>query len=152
MAAAINTPVIMTDVHDMDFGNIAPRGNSGTVVMSPGANAQCNTTGGVIHTGTCRAATFEGKVTFLFGLRVTGPTGNQINLSGPGGATMRLDNFTFGSGPGMLDFGVAGGSHRFWILNLDGSYTIHAGGTLHVAANQTPGVYTGTFDIRLNYD
>lgn len=152
MSAVIDTPISIINTNDMDFGKIAPRGNAGTVVMTPAASAQCTTSGGLVHSGNCRAATFEGTVRFLFVLRVQKPNGNRIDLTGPSGARMRLDNFTFGAGPGLLDLGQNGVNHRFWILNANGSYTFYAGGTLHVAANQTPGVYTGTFEIQLNYN
>ena len=123
MAAQIETPVILTNPDDMNFGNIAPRGNSGTVVMTPSASAQCNTTGGIVHTGKCQAATFEGDISFLFFLRVQRPNGDRITLNGPGGATMRLDNFTFGAGPGLFDLGQNGANHRFLIFNADGTFT-----------------------------
>lgn len=152
MSAQIDSPIIIIDGNDMDFGTIAARNNSGTVTMTAAASAQCSTTGGLVQTGTCRAATFTGSVSFLFLLRVQGPSGDQIDLSGPGGATMTLDNFTFGAGPGLWDLGTNAGSRRFLILNGNGSYSFYAGGTLHVAANQTPGVYTGTFQVQLNYN
>lgn len=152
MSARIDTPIIIVNSADMDFGKIAYAPTAGTVVMSATASSTCGTTGGLVRTGTCRAAKFEGSVRFLFNLQVTQPAGNSINLSGPGGATMRLDNFTYGAGPGMLDLGQTGTNHRFWILNLNGSYSFYMGGTLRVGANQMPGVYNGTFEIQLNYN
>ncbi len=152
VSAQIDAPITLIDGNDMDFGTIAPRGSAGTIVMTSAAAAQCTVTGGLVHTGNCRAATFEGAVRFLFLLRVQGPSGDRIDLTGPGGATMALDNFTFGAGPGVWDLGTGGGSRRFLILNADGSYSFYAGGTLHVAANQQPGVYTGTFELQLNYN
>ena len=152
MTARIDKPIIVTNTADMDFGKIAYSPTAGTVLMSAAATATCTTTGTLVRTGTCRAAKFEGSVSFLFNLQVTQPAGNSIILSGPSGATMRLDNFTYGAGPGMLDLGQSGTNRRFWILNLNGSYSFYMGGTLHVGTNQTPGVYNGTFRIQLNYN
>src|SRR3546814_8109471 len=97
----------------MNFGQIAARANPGTVTLSPGATANCATTGGLTRTGTCRAARFDGDVTFLFTLQVQRPTPNRIDLTGPGGATMRVRDFTFSGGPGMLDLGQSGANRRF---------------------------------------
>jgi hypothetical protein len=146
--AVIETPVIIVISADMDFGKIAYASAPGTVILSAASSATCTTSGGLLHTGNCQAATFDGKVRFLFALQVTLPAGNSITLVGPGGATMAVNDFTFRPGPGLLNFGA----NRFLILNLDGSYTFYAGGTLHVAANQAPGVYNGTFQIQLNYN
>ena len=152
MSTRIDTPVIAVNSADMDFGKVAYSPSAGTIVLSAAAAATCTTTGSLMRTGTCRAAKFEGSVRFLFNLQVTQPTGNGIDLTGPGGARMRLDTFTYGAGPGMLDLGQSGTNHRFWILNLNGSYAFYMGGTLHVGANQAPGVYNGTFQIQLNYN
>lgn len=148
MGAAIETPVILVNSADMDFGKIAQANTAGTVIMTPGASSTCSTSGGLIQSGNCHAATFEGQVRFLFALQITPPAGNSISLSGPGGATMVLDNFVFRPGSGLLGLTAT----RFLILNLDGSYTFYAGGTLHVGANQAPGIYNGAFQILLNYN
>jgi hypothetical protein len=147
MAAVIDTPVIIINSTDMDFGRIVAT-VPGTVLMTPALSASCTVTGGLVRTGPCQAAKFDGRVRFLFPLQITPPSGNAIDLTGPGGATMRLDNFTFRAGPGLLNLGT----NRFLILNLDGSYSFYTGGTLHVGANQLPGVYNGTFEIMLNYN
>ena len=152
MSATIEQPLSIIDADDMDFGRITPRGTAGTVVLTPAASAQCTVTGGLLHTGNCRAATFEGKGTFLSQLRAKRPNGNSITLQGPPGATMQLDNFSFGAGSGLLDLGQNGVNHRFMLLSIDGSYAFYVGGTLHVAAAQTPGVYTGTFEIQIAYN
>lgn len=148
----ILNPIVVINEDDMDFGDITPQGADGTVVLKPAATATCTTTGSVIRTGTCRAATFVGDTAFLFLLRVTKPVGDQINLTGPGGATMRLDNFTIVGGPGTIASGSTPTEEDFLVQNGDGSFTVYVGGTLNVAATQRPGVYNGTFEISFNYD
>lgn len=150
--ATVLDPLTVVNTDDMDFGRISALSGAGTVVLSPQSAAQCTTTGGLIHTGNCRAATFEGAVSFLFQLRVQRPNGNQITLNGPAGATMRVDNFTYGPGAGVIDLGQLGANHRFLILSLNGSYQFFVGGRLNVAANQQPGIYRGSFDVQLNYN
>lgn len=148
----IDDPITVIGVEDMNFGQIAARANPGTVTLSPGATASCATTGGLTRTGICRAARFDGDVTFLFTLQVQRPTPNRIDLTGPGGATMRVRDFTFSGGPGMLDLGQSGANRRFLVLNLSGNYTVYAGATLEVGAYQAPGLYTGTFQVQFNYN
>lgn len=150
--AEILPPVVFTGPGDMDFGTVTVDATPGTVVLSAAAASTCTTTGGLIHSGDCQAARFEGDVTFLFLLRVQQPPGNQITLTGPGGATMLLNNFTFGPGAGVWDLGQAGAEHRFLIVNFNGLFSFYLGGTLNVAANQSPGRYTGTLQLELNYD
>jgi uncharacterized protein DUF4402 len=151
-SAQISSPINIVNSADMDFGKIAYSASAGTVVLTAAATPSCFTTGSLVQTGNCKAAKFEGIVHFLFGLQVTEPIGNSILLTGPAGATMRLDNFTYGAGSGTLDLGQSGAIHRFWILNVTGSYSFFMGGTLHVGANQAPGIYNGEFQIQLNYN
>lgn len=137
---------------DMDFGKIARPAAPGSVVLTPVAAPTCNTTGGLVHTGDCRAAQFDGDMNLFFFLRITRPAGGQINLVGPGGSTMRLNNFTFGGTTGLLAWGSTATEQRYLVLSADGRFTFHVGGTLQVSANQTPGAYTGTFALQFNYD
>lgn len=150
--AEILDPMTVENEADMDFGDIVPGNSNGTVIMTPSATATCTANNGIVRTGTCRAARFDGDVSFLYSLRVTKPAGGQINLVGPAGATMALRNLTFGSGGGMLVLGSTANEHRYLILNVDGSFTVYVGGTLNVARNQRPGVYNGTFALTFNYD
>ena len=149
---AVLDPVTIGPGADMDFGQIMTAGTNGTVVMTPVASPTCHTTGGLVRTGTCRSAMFEGDAYFLAELRVQRPNADRIDLVGPGGATMRLDTFTFGSTFPTQYLGAAGANHRFRIWSLFGDYRFHVGGTLRVAGNQMPGTYNGTFAIQINYN
>jgi hypothetical protein len=137
---------------DMDFGDIVPGTANGTVVMTASAAPTCTANNGIVRTGTCRAARFDGDATFLFLLRVTRPAGNQIMLTGPMGATMALNNFSFAITTAALNLGPQGNDQRYLLLTGSGNFTIYVGGTLNVARTQRPGVYNGTFSINFNYD
>lgn len=134
---------------DMDFGDILPGTANGTVVMTPGATATCATNNGIIRTGPCRAARFEGGLPFVFGLQVTMPGGNLTTLTGPLGATMRLRNFTFAKGLPLM---LGGGPTNPQYFVLGGNFVLFVGGTLEVARTQAPGVYNGTFTLEFNYN
>ena len=137
---------------DLDFGAIMPSGTAGTVVLTPGATATCTTTGGIVRSGTCKAASFTGLAFASADLRVQRPNGNSITLTGPGGATMQVNAFTFGSAGTTLYAGANGANHHFQVNALDGTYLFFVGGRLNVAANQAPGIYNGTFQIRITYN
>jgi hypothetical protein len=137
---------------DMDFGLIMPSAAGGNVVMTPSAAPTCTTTGGLIHSGACKAARFTGTSFYQAEMRVKRPNGDRIDLTGPGGATMRVQDFTFASTGTTVSLGANGANHRFRINAPDGSYTFYVGGTLLVGAAQAPGVYNGSFEIRITYD
>lgn len=137
---------------DMDFGDIMPNPTGGLVVMTPAAAAVCTTTGGLVRTGVCKSAEFTGIAFLNADLRVQRPSGNRIDLTGPGGVTMRLDAFTFGSTGPTAYLGSSGANHRFIVNAGDGSFRFYVGGTLHVNPNQAPGRYNGTFQIRVDYN
>ena len=137
---------------DMDFGLIMPSASIGTVVMTPSASPTCTVTGSIVRSGACKAAEFSGVSFPAVEMRVMRPSGDKIDLTGPGGAKMRLDDFTFGSTGATVYLGASGANHRFRIDAPDGAYTFHVGGTLRVGAAQAPGVYSGTFEIRIIYN
>src|SRR5687768_17397685 len=145
-------PMTLVNDADMQFGDIIPSGTNGTVMMTPSASPTCTVTGGLIRTGPCQAAEFTGAAFPMADLRVQRPSGDRIDLVGPGGATMRVEDFTFGSTGTTVSLGANGANHRFRVEAADGSYAFHVGGTLRVEAAQAPGVYTGTFEIRITYN
>ena len=150
--AEIAEDLSIADIDDLYFGQIVPRTNPGTVVLTPGATATCTTTGGLVRSGPCQAAVFEGQASSGATLRIIRPGGNSITITNPGGATMQVRNFTFLGGAGLQDQGQNGANHRFGVTSATGDFTVYAGATLQVGANQAPGIYTGTFTIHLQYN
>ena len=136
---------------EMDFGDILPN-TGGTVVIPPSATPTCTTTGALVRSGLCRSPVFEGNSFYMAALRVMRPSGNKITLTGPGGATMEVNTFTFSSTGSTVFLGTTGANSRFRVEAPDGTFTFYVGGTLQVAANQMPGIYNGSFTIRMIYD
>ncbi len=139
--ATIITPIAITKVTDMNFGNVAVSTSAGTVVMTPaGARSK---TGGVTlpaTVGTVSAASFT----------VTGASGYTYSITLPatattltrqtGTETMTADTWTSSPTPtGTL---------------TGGSETLTVGATLNVAGSQVAGVYvSGTpFTVTVNYN
>ena len=136
--ATIITPITLTKVNNMNFGNILVSGTLGTVVLTP-ASAR-SLTGGVslASTGTVTAASFtvggDGSNTYA----ITLPSGATTLTSGAN--TMTCDTWTsIPSSTGVLS---------------SGSQTLNVGATLHVAANQATGTYvSGTaFTVSVDYN
>jgi len=152
MRSEVLDPMILQNLADMDFGDITPGTASGTVVMTPstsGTTAACATTNGILHVGACRAAQFQGSVPFIFNLQITKPAGNQITLTGPAGATMRLHDFTFAKGSTLM---LGGSPTNPTYFVIGGNFIVYVGGTLDVARTQRPGRYNGTFTLSFNYN
>ena len=140
----------ITKTGDMDFGTIAPPNAAGTVVMTAQQLPTCTASAPLVHIGGCHSAQFgilyrNNKHVFI------GDNSNGlITLTGPGGATMQVTNLTMSSSGltgrtsnGNWDFG------KWQVSDPNGFAQIFIGGTLHVAANQTPGDYSGTLTINV---
>jgi hypothetical protein len=140
--ATIVTPISMTKVDDMNFGNLAVTSVPGTVALSPSATPTRTVVGGVtlpVVTGTVQAAYFTVAGTPGYVFTITLPASNTI-VRQTGTETMLVDAFTSNPTPtGTLSGG--------------GTADLYVGATVHVAALQTAGVYvSGTpFDITVNY-
>jgi hypothetical protein len=145
----LDTMVVENEA-DLDFGDLVPGTANGTVVLTPSATPTCTTNNGIVHTGNCRAARFDGSASFLFFLRVTKPPGNQVTLTGPMGATMVVNNLSYAMTTPNIPFGSTATEQRYWLFAAD--FTLYVGGTLNVASNQRPGIYNGTFTLEFNYD
>ncbi len=142
-------PLTITKLRDMDFGDIIGA-SGGTIVMTPDALPSCTPTGGLVHTNECQPAVFGGSAQFNQRVRVRRPVGNTITLTGPG-TDMIVTDLTINGTPSLTLVRSNRNWERFRINTLDGTFVFRVGGTLNVNANQTPGLYTGTFDIRIDY-
>lgn len=142
-------PLTITKLTDLDFGDIIGA-SGGTIVLTPDPTPTCTATGGLVHTAECQPATFGGSGTANQRVRVRRPIGNTITLTGPG-ADMTVTDITINGDPTLTRVRSNPNWERFRIGAADGTFIFRVGGTLNVNPNQAPGVYTGTFDIRLDY-
>jgi len=81
--AAIIEPLTLTEISDLDFGDLVGTA-AGTIVLTPTATATCVATGGLIRSAECQPATFAGSGNRNQRVRVRRPVGNTITLTGPG--------------------------------------------------------------------
>jgi hypothetical protein len=135
--ASLLKPLTLTKLADMDFGDLGVISN-GTAVINPVTDTM-TTTGGVLRLGgTPHAAMFRGVAQGNSVVNIRIPNGG-INLTRVGGTeTILLNAFT-------LD----GQSKR--AMAQAGVFDFKVGATLRPTAGQVEGVYTGTFDVTIQY-
>ena len=149
----IQTPGSIDKTADMNFGSIVQPNNAGTVVLTPGASPTCTTTGGLVRTGVCRAARFS-----IFGrrnwkVRIRENNGGVVTLNGPAGATMTMNAITIATADMTpVNGGNGWNLGRYNIDNNTGVTEFWLGGTLNVGVAQTPGVYTGTVVVQIQFN
>ncbi|NIJ39168.1 spore coat protein U-like protein [Sphingopyxis panaciterrae] len=143
--AIVLRPLSFFKANDLDFGDIIASGSAGTVRLYPDGSR--TKTGGVTLAGG------GGEPARFAGL---GTPQRQVNISlGSStiwitglGTRMRVRDFEIGSTPTAI---LSTSPTRFRIDSALGNYNFPVGATLEVGANQTPGDYSGTFTITLNY-
>jgi uncharacterized protein DUF4402 len=131
--AVIVNPIVIAKNTDLDFGKVAAGTGVGTVVMS---NAGLRTPSGVLlpsTTGTVSVATFT----------VTGDAGASYSLTLPNSTTINS------GGDSMLVNAFTSDSAN---TITGGSVVIHVGATLNVGASQPAGLYTGSFNVTVDYN
>lgn len=146
---ALIEPLTITKLRDLDFGDLVVT-TGGTVVLTPTASPTCTVTGGVVHSAECQPAVFGGSSEFGQRVRVRRPVGRTITLTGPG-ADMTVTDITINGDPTLVNVQSNPNWERFLVNSLDGTFIFRVGGTLNVNPAQAPGTYTGTFEIRLDY-
>ena len=158
--AVVLTPLSLVKTADLNFGRIAARPVAGTVTVASDADLCTYAVVGGI--GPCTAARFSGRGVIGGGVRIG--LVSSTNLTGPG-QTMVLDTLTVSGLTGALFVGNGnsnghglgltqgnGNNNRFRIGGLGGVFDFGIGGTLHVNANQVPGVYRGTVTVTVTYN
>lgn len=145
--AFLVTPLSFVKQFDLDFGDIIPGDNGGTVTVIP--NGSVTTTGDVIHIdGTQQAGLFWGYGAVNQLVRIQFDA-NEYTLTRIGGTeTMTMTTTTIGSIPPVP---LGANPRIFRIVNPDGYFNFGMGATLDVDGDQAPGVYEGDFTITLDY-
>lgn len=139
--AQILGAIALTVGDPLEFGGIVPDGSaSGTVVITTAGVRNLTTVTGVTASTAPTAASYTVTGTGLVPYTITIPTAsfNITNTTGSGAETMAVT--AMNSSGGL--------SHTF---ASDGTDAFTVGGTLTVGAAQEPGLYTGTFDVTVEY-
>lgn len=130
----------ITPTEDLSFGAFAA-GAGGTVTVSPqGARSATGDvtlmTGGQFSQGSAASFDVSGSPNATY--QITLPADGQVTLTGSQGGSMSVSTFTSSpSGQGQL--------------SSLGTETLNVGAKLGVGSNQTPGRYSGSFNVTIIY-
>lgn len=144
--AVIIRPLSFIVFEDLNFGQIIASNTAGTVTLTPGGVRTA--TNGIALIGTeFSGARFAGQGR-LNQIVTIALAANTIQITGPGNNRMRVRTFTIGSTPTVV---LSTNPRRFRITGANGIFAFTVGATLEVGANQVPGLYTGNWDVTLEY-
>ena len=132
-AAQIVTAITITNTTDLYFGSIQPAAAGDTIQLDTSDNAV--PVGASVVTGTPTSGSFDVGGTAGAAYTVTLPASTLISS---GGNNMTVNNFSHDAGATPT---IGGG----------GSSTLNIGADLVIGAAQPEGVYTGTYDVTVDY-
>ena len=136
--AAFLHPLELINRRDLDFGYLAPATGAGTVVINPDTDAVTATGGVLLLGGSPHAALFTGAARSSSVVIIRIPK-QPITVTRSGGTeTMTVSKFTL---EGLDKRAIAAMT----------SFDFRVGATLNVNANQTEGIYVGTFEVSVHY-
>jgi hypothetical protein len=131
-------PATITKLNDLDFGALTVT-TAGTALIDSNTDI-VTTTGGVLFAGASpHAARFAAVSPSRTVVRIQIPNKPCVLTRAGGTETMTLDTWN-----------INGATTRTVVAHE--TFEFKVGGTLHVGANQVEGVYTGTFDVIINYN
>lgn len=135
--AVITGAAALRKLQDLDFAFVTVT-TAGTAVVDPNTDLM-STTGGVLAVGGLPyAALFEAVSPVKNVVHIRVPKASTVLTRAGGTETMIVDTFT-----------ISGSANRNVVAKQP--FTFKIGGTLHVAAGQVEGTYTGTFDVDIQY-
>jgi len=144
-SVTIIKPITITNVRDLVFGSIVSSTTSDVVVTLTAAETPSVTaTGFGVNEGDPLSVTGDTRTSAQFD--ITGDANKTfsivhdatVTMAGPGASmTVTLSKNLNNSGNA---------------LSLVGAATLYMGGSFTIPANQTEGLYTGTFDVTVAYE
>lgn len=141
IGAELSLPISINTWHHISFGGFMPGATEGTVVLTPGPEAERTADGGVVLIVNYRGLAGElwvyGDPNADYELDFT--TGPVTLTKEQGSATMTMSNIT--TYPEAANF----------VLDGSGTQRVYFGGTLAVGAVQENGTYYGSFEITASY-
>ena len=127
---------------DMKFGQMTSPTAPETVVLTPASGISGTGTIALIAGSPVSAAGYNVSGTQGATYAITVPLDGVVTLAGAG-TPMDVSTFTTSKPGNVSTLGVA-------VAGVNDAFTV--GATLHVAAGQAQGVYTGTFNVAIAYN
>ena len=128
--------ITLANVAGLDFGKVLPYGSAGSVTVS--ASGSYSASNAFISDATTIQAS---------AWSVTGIPGAPFAITLPTSVTINngVENMT------VTNFGRSGGLAQQY-LDAAGNASFNVGARLNVGANQPAGIYSGTFNVTVNYN
>lgn len=140
--ADVRQPLTVAKNSDLDFGKFVAGTTTSEFRIDAVTGAMAQLNGNAISMGgTTSRASFTATGTPFQQANIR-RSQNSINIVRDGGTeTMRVNDFWLGNRAGLRD----------QVLDASGQATYFVGGKLRILANQTPGIYRGTFNVTIEY-
>ncbi len=135
-SATLLSPLSVVNTDDLDFGTLVASGTSGTATVDPTTGSRSTSGGTVGLGGGYQPGVFV--ATGVFNRFYIVALGTPPTLTDGAGSTMVMTSLAI-AGPNV------------GLFPSSKVVTIKVGGTLPVAANQTPGTYSGTYTLTVIY-
>ena len=130
-------PIVIANARPLDFGTLIAGPTAGTATVNAATDVRSRTGGVTLAGGTPMAARFAVTGTPAVNAFITlGAVPILTRVSGT--ETMRVSNMTLNGG-------------RTRRIPASGTLDVRVGGRLNLAANQRDGLYTGSFNITVDY-
>ena len=142
----IYTPITLLASRALDFGDVFPGTEAGTITLDAGSSMWTLSGAGVslgVHTPIPSFFVVGGKKNASYTLTLPG----AILLTGGSGPAISVDTFT-----ASVNGGVATSNPTGLALDANGVMGIQVGATMHIAAAQGEGDYNGTYDLTVAYN
>lgn len=137
LAASPAAAQTLTRTQDMAFGAFAA-GAGGTVTISPQSARTATGDVTLLSSSQGNSAAFDVSGSAGATYQITLPADGTVSLTGSNGGSMAVSSFTSSpSGQGQL--------------SLLGAGTLYVGATIGVGSNQTPGAYSGSFNVTVTF-
>ena len=133
-SARIIQPLSITKDADMNFGEILPSDAAGSVTLSTAGSVTASGGATIFDGSNAQAASFDVRGEGNEAYSLTLPT--TITLTDDLDNTMTVSNFQ---------------SSATEVLNLNGREQFDVGASLSVGANQSAGLYAGSFTVSVDY-
>jgi hypothetical protein len=130
--ANIVQALTIAETEQLDFATIVPSGAAATVQVNSAGSRTCG--GGLTCSGTTTAGAFT----------ATGTPNQSVTISTDATATLT-------SGANNMSVSGIAPSAATGTLSAGGTLTFTVGGTLNVGASQAAGVYSGSYNVNVNY-
>lgn len=140
--ADVRQPITVVKNSDLSFGSFVAGTSTSEFRIDAVTGAMAQLNGNAISMGgTVSRASFTATGTPFQQANIR-RSQNSINIVRDGGSeTMRVNDFWLGNRAGLRD----------QTLDASGQATYFVGGKLRILANQTPGIYRGTFNVTIDY-